>query len=92
VSDPSGAAVSYGDLALVYDDRHVAAAAAVGQHLVEKGTIPDDVPVIDGPSFRLIGLTGPGRVGSARFAENNDVLAHDLSFLLTRYYRADKYT
>ena len=79
VSDPSGAAVSYGDLAAVDDDRHVAAAAAVRQHLVEKRAIPDDVPVIDRPPLRLVGLTGLGRVGSTRFAENDDIRSHGLS-------------
>ena len=80
VSDPSGAAVPYGDLAVIDDDRHVAAAAAVRQHLVEKGAVPDDVPVIDGSSLRLVGLTGPGRVGSTRLAVNDDILSHGTPF------------
>jgi len=92
VSDPSGAAVPYGDLAVIDDDRHVAAAAAVGQHLVEEGAVPDDVPVIDRSALRLVGLTGPGRVGSTRFAENDDRPSHDRSFLLMRYGGASSYT
>jgi hypothetical protein len=92
VSDPSGAAVSDDDLAVVDDDGHVAAAAAVVQHLVEERAIPDDVPIIDRFSLRLVGLTGPGRVRSARLAENNDSLSHDRSFLLSGYCGVMSYT
>ena len=80
MSDSSGSAVSYGDLAAVDDDGHVAAAAAVGQHLVEERAVPDYVPIVDISSLGLIGLTGPGRIGSARFAEDNDIRIHGLSF------------
>lgn len=76
VSHASAAAVADGHRAPVDDDGNIAPAAAVPEHLVEKGGVPDDVPVVHRPSFRREGLTGLVGVGSAGFSVDDDRFCH----------------
>src|SRR6186713_384106 len=80
-SDPSGAPVADGDLAVLDDDGHPAPAARVNEHLIQEGAGLLDVAVLDRISLAGIGLPGLARVGSAVLAVDDDgLIAHIFNY------------